>query len=111
LRAQHARRTRHPALERSGGEVLERAAALAAWYSDGRGSTTAPVDVTERRHVASRGGPGMVTYRHERTLNVRPRSERISISRVRDRAAGLGAGNKMIPTSYSAYIGMATSIM
>lgn len=58
--------------------VLARAAALAAWYSDGRAGTTAPVDVTERRYVRKLrgGGPGMVTYRNERTLNVRPRAPR-----------------------------------
>ncbi|MGH9175080.1 MAG: NFACT RNA binding domain-containing protein, partial [Vicinamibacterales bacterium] len=58
-------------------DTIERAAALAAWYSDGRNATSVPVDVTERRHVRKiRGsGPGMVTYRNERTLNVRPRSE------------------------------------
>jgi predicted ribosome quality control (RQC) complex YloA/Tae2 family protein len=57
--------------------AIERAAALAAWYSAGRGSTSVPVDVTERRHVRKiRGaGPGMVTYRNERTLTVRPLSE------------------------------------
>jgi predicted ribosome quality control (RQC) complex YloA/Tae2 family protein len=58
-------------------DTIERAAALAAWYSDGRNATAVPVDVTERRHVRKiRGaGPGMVTYRNERTLNVRPMSE------------------------------------
>ena len=57
--------------------TIERAAALAAYYSDGRGSTSVPVDVTERRHVRKikGAGPGMVTYRNERTLNVRPLPE------------------------------------
>ena len=57
-------------------EILEHAASLAAWYSSGRTSTTVEVDATECRFVRKiRGaGPGMVTYRHERTLNVRPRS-------------------------------------
>jgi predicted ribosome quality control (RQC) complex YloA/Tae2 family protein len=57
-------------------EVLEQAASLAAWYSAGRTSTTIEVDATECRFVRKiRGaGPGMVTYRHEQTLNVRPRS-------------------------------------
>ncbi|HUG16594.1 MAG TPA: NFACT family protein [Thermomicrobiales bacterium] len=57
--------------------AIEAAAALAAWYSDGRQSTTVPVDVTERRYVRKikSAGPGMVTYRNERTLNVQPRSE------------------------------------
>lgn len=58
-------------------ESIEAAARIAAWYSDGRQSTTVPVDVTERRHVRKiKGtGPGMVTYRNERTLQVRPASE------------------------------------
>jgi predicted ribosome quality control (RQC) complex YloA/Tae2 family protein len=57
--------------------TIERAAALAAYYSDGRGSTSVPVDVTQRRHVRKikGAGPGMVTYRNERTLNVRPLPE------------------------------------
>ena len=58
-------------------ETIEMAARLAAYYSDGRNSTTVPVDVTERRHVRKiRGaGPGMVTYRNEYTLQVKPASE------------------------------------
>jgi predicted ribosome quality control (RQC) complex YloA/Tae2 family protein len=58
-------------------ETVESAARLAAFYSDGRQSTTVPVDVTERRHVRKirGGGPGMVTYRNEYTLQVRPASE------------------------------------
>jgi predicted ribosome quality control (RQC) complex YloA/Tae2 family protein len=57
-------------------QVLERAASLAAWYSSGRNSTSVEVDATECRYVRKiRGaGPGMVTYRNEHTLNVRPRS-------------------------------------
>ena len=57
--------------------LIETAASLAAWYSDGRLSTAVPVDVTERRYVRKikGAGPGMVTYRNERTVNVRPRSE------------------------------------
>jgi predicted ribosome quality control (RQC) complex YloA/Tae2 family protein len=59
-------------------DTIERAASLAAWYSDGRNATAVPVDVTERRHVRKikGSGPGMVTYRNERTLNVRPLSEK-----------------------------------
>lgn len=58
-------------------ESIQTAASLAAYYSDGRASTTVPVDVTERRHVRKikGGGPGMVTYRNEYTLQVRPQSE------------------------------------
>jgi predicted ribosome quality control (RQC) complex YloA/Tae2 family protein len=56
--------------------TLEKAAAVAAWYSSGRGSTSVEVDATECRYLRKiRGaGPGMVTYRNERTLNVRPLS-------------------------------------
>ena len=59
------------------GAAIERAAALAAWHSEGRGSTSVAVDVTARRYVRKikGAGPGMVTYRNEHTLNVRPRSE------------------------------------
>jgi predicted ribosome quality control (RQC) complex YloA/Tae2 family protein len=59
-------------------DTVERAASLAAWYSDGRNATAVPVDVTERRHVRKikGAGPGMVTYRNERTLNVRPLPEK-----------------------------------
>jgi predicted ribosome quality control (RQC) complex YloA/Tae2 family protein len=55
-------------------EIVEKAASLAAWYSSGRASTTVEVDATDCRYVRKiRGaGPGMVTYRNERTLNVRP---------------------------------------
>lgn len=57
--------------------TIEQAAALAAYYSKGRGSTRVPVDMTERRHVrkVKGAGPGMVTYRNETTLNVEPKSE------------------------------------
>ncbi len=56
--------------------VLEEAASLAAWFSSGRTSTTVEVDATERRYVRKikGAGPGMVTYRNEQTLNVKPRS-------------------------------------
>ena len=56
--------------------VLERAAALAAWYSSARTSTSVEVDATKRRYVRKiKGtGPGMVTYRQERTLRVTPSS-------------------------------------
>ncbi|MEX2314813.1 MAG: NFACT RNA binding domain-containing protein, partial [Thermomicrobiales bacterium] len=59
-------------------DTIEMAASLAAWYSDGRNATAVPVDVTERRHVRKikGAGPGMVTYRNERTLNVRPLPEK-----------------------------------
>lgn len=55
-------------------EVIEGAAALAAYYSAGRTDTAVDVDVTERRYVRPiKGGkPGMVSYRNERTLHVAP---------------------------------------
>jgi predicted ribosome quality control (RQC) complex YloA/Tae2 family protein len=56
-------------------EILEKAASLAAWYSSGRNATSVEVDATECRYVRKiRGaGPGMVNYKNEQTLNVRPR--------------------------------------
>ncbi|HEX5506029.1 MAG TPA: NFACT RNA binding domain-containing protein [Thermomicrobiales bacterium] len=57
--------------------VLEAAAQLAAYYSAGRGAGHAEVDYAARRDVRKikGAGPGMVTYRNERTLRVAPRSE------------------------------------
>jgi predicted ribosome quality control (RQC) complex YloA/Tae2 family protein len=57
--------------------AVETAAALAAYYSSGRESGTVEVDVAERRHVRKirGGGPGMVTYRNEHTVAVRPANE------------------------------------
>ena len=56
-------------------EAISRGAELAAWFSSGRTSGRVEVDVTERRHVRKikGGGPGMVTYRNERTVSVEPR--------------------------------------
>jgi predicted ribosome quality control (RQC) complex YloA/Tae2 family protein len=58
-------------------ETVEAAAALAAHYSSARDSGSVEVDVTRRRHVRKiKGtGPGMVTYRQERTISVRPADE------------------------------------
>jgi predicted ribosome quality control (RQC) complex YloA/Tae2 family protein len=55
-------------------EVVEDAAALAAYYSAARDSDAVDVDVTERRFVkrAPGGRPGLVTYRNESTLLVNP---------------------------------------
>ena len=57
--------------------AVETAASLAAWYSASRESGSVEVDVARRRHVKKiRGaGPGMVTYRNEHTIAVRPRDE------------------------------------
>lgn len=58
-------------------DVLERAAALAAYYSGARTERRVIVDATLRKHVRKiKGGkPGMVTYRNESTVEVAPRSE------------------------------------
>jgi predicted ribosome quality control (RQC) complex YloA/Tae2 family protein len=58
-------------------ETLETAAAIAAHYSAARQSGTVEVDATRRRFVRKiKGtGPGMVTYRNERTLAVKPMDE------------------------------------
>ncbi len=60
-------------------ELIADAAALAAWYSKRRGDSSVQVDYTRVKYVkAIRGaGPGMVTYRNESTLSVRPHDESI----------------------------------
>jgi predicted ribosome quality control (RQC) complex YloA/Tae2 family protein len=61
-----------------GREVPERAvheaAALAAWHSRARDSSSVPVDYTVRKHVRKPSGarPGMVIYEHQKTLWVTP---------------------------------------
>ena len=56
-------------------ETLTRGAELAAFFSSARTSGRVEVDITERRHVRKikGAGPGMVTYRNERTVSVAPR--------------------------------------
>jgi predicted ribosome quality control (RQC) complex YloA/Tae2 family protein len=58
-------------------DTIEAAAALAGWYSSARESGNIEVDVAKRRHVRKikGAGPGMVTYRNERTILVKPRDE------------------------------------
>jgi predicted ribosome quality control (RQC) complex YloA/Tae2 family protein len=58
--------------------VIERAAALAAYYSAKQSEGKVIVDMTYRRYVKKikGAGPGMVTYRNEETRTVAPRSER-----------------------------------
>jgi predicted ribosome quality control (RQC) complex YloA/Tae2 family protein len=70
-------RWRHPSGEERE-ETVAAAAALAAHYSAARGSAGVEVDVTRRRHVRKikGAGPGMVTYRNERTIAVTPAAER-----------------------------------
>ena len=58
-------------------DTIEAAARLAAWYSGNRSSGTVEVDIAPRRFVRKikGAGPGMVTYRNERTIAVKPASE------------------------------------
>lgn len=65
------------ATEEEDPDAVETAAALAAWYSASRDSGSVEVDVARRRHVKKikGSGPGMVTYRNEHTVAVRPRDE------------------------------------
>lgn len=58
--------------------VIERAAAMAAYYSAKQNEGKVIVDVTYRRYVKKikGAGPGMVTYRNEETRTVAPRSEK-----------------------------------
>jgi predicted ribosome quality control (RQC) complex YloA/Tae2 family protein len=71
----------HVIVKTSGGHVpdavVNEAARLAAHYSSAHGSNQVDVDVTEQRFVkrVARGRPGLVTYRNERTLLVRPGEE------------------------------------
>ena len=66
----------HVIIRRSGKavpeDVIQHAAALAAYYSPARDERQVDVDVTERRFVRrARGGhPGLVTCRNERTVSV-----------------------------------------
>lgn len=57
--------------------ALERAAAVAAWYSKSRPAGKVEVDLARRRDVRKikGGGPGLVTYRNERTVLVSPADE------------------------------------
>ena len=60
-----------------GDDALERAAALAAFFSKSRTSGKVEVDIARRRDVRKikGAGPGMVTYRNERTVLVSPADE------------------------------------
>lgn len=57
--------------------TLYEAACLTAYFSRGRGSTTVPVDYTERRYVRKmkNGAPGQVIFTREKTLFVEPKLE------------------------------------
>lgn len=56
--------------------TIDTAASLAAYFSASRESGSVEVDVTRRRFVRKikGAGPGMVTYRNERTIRVKPRN-------------------------------------
>ncbi|GCE13090.1 Rqc2 family fibronectin-binding protein [Tengunoibacter tsumagoiensis] len=68
----------HVIIKAAGREIpratINQAASLAAYYSEARGSTSAPVDYTLQRHVRHMkgGGPGMVIYEREHTIYVEP---------------------------------------
>ncbi|CAN5594892.1 NFACT RNA binding domain-containing protein [soil metagenome] len=55
-------------------ESLHEAASIAAYYSALRNDSAVSVDICKRRNVRKLkgGGPGMVTYRNERTVRVPP---------------------------------------
>jgi len=54
--------------------VLEKAARLAAWFSQARESGLVPVDITQRRHLKKPRGtrPGFVIYTNQRTVYINP---------------------------------------
>ena len=60
-------------------ESILEAAAIAAYYSRGRGSTRLPVDYTEVKNLRKPKGakPGMVIYYHQKTILVKPDKENI----------------------------------
>jgi len=55
-------------------DVVQRAAAIAAWHSKQRSGGKVAVNFTRAQHVSKPRGakPGLVTIRKERTLMVRP---------------------------------------
>jgi predicted ribosome quality control (RQC) complex YloA/Tae2 family protein len=60
-------------------QLIEEAAAVAAWYSTRRSDASVSVDYTRVKYVkAIKGaGPGMVNYRNESSLLVQPQDESI----------------------------------
>jgi len=60
-------------------ELIEEAAAVAAYYSKRRNDGNVLVDYTRVKYVNSikGAGPGMVTYRNEQTITVDPQDEKI----------------------------------
>ena len=59
--------------------LIAAAASVAAYYSQKRRDRRVPVDYTRVKYVkAIKGaGPGMVTYRNEKTISVQPQDETI----------------------------------
>ncbi|MCA9892978.1 MAG: NFACT family protein [Anaerolineae bacterium] len=59
--------------------LVEKAASVAAFYSKAREENSVIVDVTHVKYVKGikGAGPGMVTYRNERTVTVTPHNEEI----------------------------------
>ena len=57
--------------------LIEQAASIAAYYSARRADNRVPVDVTRCKYVKKikGAGAGMVTYRNEETITVRPQRE------------------------------------
>ena len=81
----------HVIVRRQGGgddefeTAIDRGAALAAYYSSARTSGSVEVDIARRRDVRKikGAGPGLVTYRNERTIAVRPANEQeLSLSQA-----------------------------
>ncbi len=71
----------HVIIKSAGREVphrtIEQVSKIAAYYSEGRGSTNVAVDYTLQRNVRHMkgGGPGMVIYEREHTLYAAPTNE------------------------------------
>ena len=65
-------------------QSIEEAAAIAAYFSDGRASSRVPVDYTLIKYVKKPGGakPGMVIYTDYKTINVKPDAELVESLRV-----------------------------
>ncbi|MEO7021578.1 MAG: NFACT RNA binding domain-containing protein [Ktedonobacteraceae bacterium] len=62
--------------------TIDQAAALAAYYSQARGSTSVLVDYTLQRNVRhmKNGGPGMVIYERETTVHAEPATVEMGVS-------------------------------
>lgn len=85
----------HVIAKRSSGPITptdtHRAAVLAAWFSFARDAGKTPVDVTDVAHVKRipGGGPGRVSFTHQRTLIVSP-AEAPELIETRSPAPGSG---------------------